>query len=73
MGNGEGRSGNFHFYAIFTLLTKSMRKEGRNNPSFDNFHVHTNKFFLARLAVVGAVGHSKSEDFFKKLPKNPQK
>ena len=55
MGNGEGRIGNFHFYAIFTLLSKSMRREGRNKPSFDNFHFHTIYFFHARLVVVGAV------------------
>ena len=51
VGNGEGRSGNFHFYAIFTLLSKSMRREGRNKPSFDNFHLHTIHFVHARLVV----------------------
>ena len=55
MGNGEGRSDNFHVYAIFTLLSKSMRKEGRNKPCFDNFHLHTVHFVHARLVVVGAV------------------
>ena len=40
-------------FIITQFLSKSMRREGRNKPSFDNFHLHTIHFVHARL--VGAV------------------